>query len=101
MDQVFFQRLDKGRAPGIKTHTIVALLKPDERLGAVVFYSQQLQHTLASTAQLQAFLAASPDNIAVVEDPEIPGLPLTVVDKVSVGRHHYYFVSLAALDPGQ
>ena len=23
MDQVFFQRLDKGRAPGIKTHAIV------------------------------------------------------------------------------
>ena len=49
----------------------------------------------------QAFLAASPDHIAVVEDPVIPGLPLTVVDKVSVGRHHYYFVSLATLDPGQ
>lgn len=79
----------------------VALLKPDERLGAVVFYSQQLQHTLDSTAQLQAFLAASPDNIAVVEDPVIPGLPVTVVDKVSVGRHHFYFVSLATLDPGQ
>ena len=77
----------------------VALLRPDERLGAVVFYTQQLQHTLKTTDELQAFLSASPDNIALVEKPEIPGISLNVLDKVSVGRHHFYFVSLAAPTP--
>ena len=77
----------------------VALLRPDERLGAVVFYSQQLQHTLSSTEELQAFLSASPDNIALVENPEIPGMALKTLDKLSVGRHHFYLVSLAASAP--
>ena len=73
----------------------IGLMQPDERLGALVFYSQQLQKTLDSTAELQAFLSASPDNIAIVEQPDVPGLPLNIVSKVSVGRHNYYFVSLA------
>ena len=73
----------------------VALLQPDERLGAVVFYSQQLQHTLNSAAELQAFLAASPDHIAVTDTPHVPGVALQVLNTVSVGRHHFYFVTLA------
>ena len=73
----------------------VALLRPDERLGAVVFYSQQLQHTLGSTQELRAFLSASPDHIALVEKPEIPGMALNILEKHSVGRHHFYLVSLA------
>ena len=77
----------------------IALMQPDERLGALVFYSQQLQQTLDSTAELQAFLRASPDNVAIVEQPVIPGLALNIVDKVSVGRHHYYFISLATPGP--
>lgn len=77
----------------------IALLRPDERLGAVVFYRQQLQKTLASTAELQTFLSASPDNIAIVESPDTLGVPLNILDKVSVGRHHYYFVSLAFAQP--
>ena len=77
----------------------VALLRPDERLGAVVFYSQQLQHTLNSTAELQAFLSASPEHIALVEKPEVPGMNLSILDEVSVGRHHFYFVSQAAPAP--
>ena len=77
----------------------VALLRPDERLGAVVFYSQQLQHTLNSTAELQAFLSASPDHIALVEKPEVPGMNLSILDEVSVGRHHFYIVSQAAPAP--
>ena len=77
----------------------IALMQPDERLGALVFYSQQLQQTLDSTAELQAFLRASPDNVAIVEQPVMPGLALNIVDKVSVGRHHYYFISLATPGP--
>ena len=77
----------------------VALLRPDERLGAVVFYSQHLQHTLNSTAELKAFLSASPDHIALVEIPEIPGMNVNILHKVSVGRHHFYFVSQAAPAP--
>jgi len=77
----------------------VALLRPDERLGAVVFYSQQLQHTLDSTAQLQAFLSASPEHVALVEKPEIPGMALQVLEEISVGRHHFYFVSQATPPP--
>ena len=73
----------------------IALLQPDERLGAVVFYSQQLPHTLNSAAELQAFLAESPDNIAVIDKTEVPGVALKVLDTVSVGRHHFYFVTLA------
>ena len=77
----------------------VALLRPDERLGAVVFYSQQLPHTLSSTEELQAFLSASPDNIALVEKPEVPGMALNTLQKISVGRHDFYFVSLATSAP--
>ena len=77
----------------------LALLRPDERLGAVVFYSQQLQHTLDSTAQLQAFLSASPEHVALVEKPEIPGMALQVLEEISVGRHHFYFVSQATPPP--
>lgn len=73
----------------------IALLQPDERLGAVVFYSQQLPHTLNSAAELQAFLAESPDNIAVIDKTEVPGVALKVLDTVSVGRHHFYFVTRA------
>ena len=78
----------------------IALLQPDERLGAMVFYRQQRQTTLASLAELQAFLSASPDNIAIVENPGVLGEPLNILDTVSVGRHHYYFVSLAPAVPG-
>ena len=77
----------------------IALMKPDERLAAVVFYTRQLQHTLDSTAELQAFLSASPDNIVLIEDPVVPGMALNIVDKVSVGRRHFHFVSLAAPRP--
>ncbi|WP_300728393.1 phospholipid carrier-dependent glycosyltransferase [Pseudomonas sp.] len=77
----------------------IALLQPDERLGAMVFYRQQLQTTLASPAELQAFLSASPDNIAIVEYPDVLGVPLNILDTVSVGRHHYYFVSLPPVSP--
>ena len=77
----------------------VALLKPDERLGAVVFYSQQLPHTLDSPAELQAFLGASRDHVALVETPQIPGMAVQVLDEISVGRHHFYFVSQGAPAP--
>ena len=77
----------------------IALMKPDERLAAVVFYTRQLQHTLDSTAELQAFLSASPDNIVLIENPEVPGMALNIVDKVSVGRRHFHFVTLAAPRP--
>ena len=77
----------------------IPLLRPDERLGAVVFYSQQLPHTLSSTEELQAFLSASPDNIALVEKPEVPGMALNTLQKISVGRHDFYFVSLATSAP--
>lgn len=71
----------------------VALMQPDERLAALVFYSQKPQRVLNSDAELKAFIQASPDHVALVENLEQVEQPRTLVAKISVGHRHYYFVS--------
>lgn len=72
----------------------VALFQPSERLaGASVFYTQSLIDTVMTDADLNAFLAASPDNVAVMELGSEPVFPLKVVSQVTVGNRVYYMVS--------
>lgn len=73
----------------------IALMQPDERLASIVFYSQQLQHALQTDAQLLDFMSASPNNVVIVENPNVGGQPLNVLATISVGHRSFYFVSRA------
>lgn len=71
----------------------VALFQANERVGgASVFYTQSVLKRLDTEAQLQAFLAASPSNVAVMAGESEPGPPLKVLKTMKVGRQAYYFV---------
>ncbi|MDB5996598.1 MAG: glycosyl transferase family protein [Pseudomonas sp.] len=71
----------------------VALFQANERVGgASVFYTQSVLKGLDTEAQLQAFLAASPSNVAVMAGESEPGPPLKVLKTMKVGRQAYYFV---------
>ncbi|MFS2156678.1 ArnT family glycosyltransferase [Pseudomonas sp. Pseusp122] len=72
----------------------VVLFQPSERLaGASVFYRQSIVDAIASEAQLNSFLMASPDNIAVMESRREPAPPLKILSRFTVGDRTYYFVS--------
>lgn len=71
----------------------VALFQANERVGgASVFYTQSVLKGLDTEAQLHAFLAASPSNVAVMAGESEPGPPLKVLKTMKVGRQAYYFV---------
>ncbi|WP_440813618.1 ArnT family glycosyltransferase [Pseudomonas syringae] len=72
----------------------VALFRPTERLaGASVFYGQSLLDTLMSSADLNAYLDRSVDNVAITENLSAVAPPVRIVDQVKVGERTYYFVS--------
>ncbi|NWA08332.1 ArnT family glycosyltransferase [Pseudomonas gingeri] len=69
----------------------VALYQPDERLASTVFYTQRQQQVVQTQAELDAFLAASPDNVAVVQNQE-PDASHTILATVTIGgKRTYYF----------
>ncbi|MFJ2363641.1 ArnT family glycosyltransferase [Pseudomonas sp. NPDC087697] len=73
----------------------VALFKANERTaGATVFYTHSLLKDLETDAELTAFLAASPTNVALLAGDSEPTAPLKIVKQILVGRQVYYFVTL-------
>ncbi|MDE1169519.1 MAG: glycosyltransferase family 39 protein [Pseudomonas sp.] len=71
----------------------VVLYTPSERLaGAGVFYSRSLLRALQTEDQLNGYLLASADHVAVMERDDDPPAPLVVLHKVVVGERAYYFV---------
>ncbi|MFJ4194728.1 ArnT family glycosyltransferase [Pseudomonas sp. NPDC089534] len=71
----------------------VALFQANERLGgASVFYTQSILKGLDTPAQLDAYLRASPANVAVMSGDSEPAAPLKVLKTMMVGRQAYYFV---------
>lgn len=73
----------------------VALFKANERTaGATVFYTHSLLKDLETDAELTAFLAASPNNVALLAGDTEPTAPLKIVKQILVGRQVYYFVTL-------
>lgn len=73
----------------------VALFKANERTaGATVFYTHSLLKDLETDAELTTFLAASPNNVALLAGDKEPTAPLKIVKQILVGRQVYYFVTL-------
>lgn len=69
----------------------VALYQPDERLASTVFYTQRQQDVVQTPEQLDAFLATSPDNVAVAQNQQ-PDASHKVLATVTVGgKRTYYF----------
>ncbi|BBP74660.1 dolichyl-phosphate-mannose--protein mannosyltransferase [Pseudomonas sp. Ost2] len=69
----------------------VALYQPDERLASTVFYTGRQQQVVQTQAELDAFLAASPDNVAVAQNQE-PDASHTILATVTIGgKRTYYF----------
>ncbi|BAQ78675.1 MULTISPECIES: ArnT family glycosyltransferase [unclassified Pseudomonas] len=74
----------------------LALYQANERIaGASVFYTQSLLKDLQTEAQLQAFLAESPQHVAVIGGDQTPKPPLQILKTLMVSRQAYHFVSLA------
>lgn len=72
----------------------VGIYQANERVGgASVFYTQSQLPDLQTEAQLHAFLAASPQHMALMAAEQEPQAPLRVVKSMKVGRQAYYFVS--------
>ena len=72
----------------------VGIYQANERVGgASVFYTQSQLPDLQTEAQLQAFLDASTQHIALLASDQEPQPPLRVVKRMLVGRQAYYFVS--------
>ncbi|OLF55777.1 ArnT family glycosyltransferase [Pseudomonas chlororaphis] len=72
----------------------VALYQANERTaGASVFYTQSLLKDVQTEAQLQEYLSAAPNHVALLAAQEPPSAPLKVLKKVVVSRQAYYFVS--------
>ncbi|MBV6753287.1 phospholipid carrier-dependent glycosyltransferase [Pseudomonas chlororaphis] len=73
----------------------VALFQPEERLASTVFYTQRQQQVLMTEAELSAFLAASPDNVAIVDQGlkiPAPSAPVKVLSSITIGgKRLYYF----------
>ncbi|KPA91588.1 PMT family glycosyltransferase, 4-amino-4-deoxy-L-arabinose transferase [Pseudomonas asplenii] len=69
----------------------VALYQPDERLASTVFYTQRQQAVVQTQEQLDAFLQASPDNVAVAQNQQ-PDASHKVLATVTIGgKRTYYF----------
>ncbi|SDS63706.1 4-amino-4-deoxy-L-arabinose transferase [Pseudomonas asplenii] len=69
----------------------VALYQPDERLASTVFYTQRQQQVVQTPEQLDTFLRASSDNVAVVQNQE-PDASHTILATVTIGgKRTYYF----------
>ncbi|RMN85405.1 Glycosyl transferase, family 39 [Pseudomonas cannabina] len=89
----FVPLTDKTRALQVQGRH-VALFRPTERLaGASVFYGQSVLDALMSSADLNAYLDRSVDNVAILENLSAAAPPLRIVDQVKVGERTYYFVS--------
>jgi hypothetical protein len=74
----------------------LALYQANERIaGASVFYTQSLLKDLQTEAQLQAFLAESPQHVAVIGGDQTPKPPLQILKTIMVSRQAYHFVGLA------
>ncbi|MFW0758300.1 ArnT family glycosyltransferase [Pseudomonas sp. H11T01] len=71
----------------------VALFQANERTaGATVFYTQSLLKSLQTEDELNQFLAASPNHVALVASKTEPAAPLKVLKQMLVGKQDYYFV---------
>ncbi len=69
----------------------VALYQPDERLASTVFYTQRQQQVVQTPEQLDTFLRASSDNVAVVQNQE-PDASHTILATITIGgKRTYYF----------
>ncbi|WP_017902340.1 ArnT family glycosyltransferase [Pseudomonas asplenii] len=69
----------------------VALYQPDERLASTVFYTQRQQAVVQTQEQLDAFLEASPDHVAVAQNQQ-PDASHKVLATVTIGgKRTYYF----------
>ena len=71
----------------------VALFHPEERLASTVFYTQRQQQVLMTEAELTAFLAASPDNVAIVDQGQnvpTPAAPIKVLSTITIGGKRLY-----------
>ena len=89
----FVPLMQQAQALGRQGRHIV-LFQPSERLaGASVFYSQSLVDSIDNDAQLNAFLSASAENIAILESRSEPAPPLKIIDRFTIGERVYYFVS--------
>ncbi|WP_122223306.1 glycosyltransferase family 39 protein [Pseudomonas syringae group genomosp. 3] len=89
----FVPLTDKTRALQVQGRH-VALFRPTERLaGASVFYGQSVLGAVMSSADLNAYLDRSVNNVAILENLSAAAPPLRIVDQVKVGERTYYFVS--------
>ncbi|WP_191489742.1 ArnT family glycosyltransferase [Pseudomonas sp. FEN] len=71
----------------------VALYHPEERLASTVFYTRRQQQVLMSEAELTAFLAASPDNVVIVDQGQNvspPAAPIKVLANITIGGKRFY-----------
>ncbi|WP_371316721.1 ArnT family glycosyltransferase [Pseudomonas gingeri] len=74
----------------------VALFYPEERLASTVFYTQRQQQVLMTEAELNAFLAASPDHVVIVNqgvNVPTPPAPIKVLSSITIGGkrlYHFY-----------
>lgn len=72
----------------------VVLYQPNERVaGASVFYTQAYLRILQTQAELQAYLAAKPGNVALLDQVQPLTIPVTVIKQMAVNRQPYYFIA--------
>ncbi|MBK3474901.1 glycosyltransferase family 39 protein [Pseudomonas sp. MF6751] len=71
----------------------VAMYQPNERIdGASVFYLQAYLPILNTEAELRAFLADKPGNVALTDHTDRLKEPVTVIKQMAINRQPYYFV---------
>jgi len=71
----------------------VALFQPEERLASTVFYTQRQQQVLMTEDELTTFLAASPDNVVIIDQGlkvSMPVAPIKVLANVTIGGKRFY-----------
>ncbi|MEX5509257.1 ArnT family glycosyltransferase [Pseudomonas paralactis] len=71
----------------------VAMFQPNERIaGASVFYLRAYLPILNTEAELRAFLADKPGNVALTDHTDRLKEPVTVIKQMAINRQPYYFV---------
>ncbi|MBJ2219234.1 ArnT family glycosyltransferase [Pseudomonas sp. MF7453] len=71
----------------------VAMYQPNERIdGASVFYLRAYLPILNTEAELRAFLADKPGNVALTDHTDRLKEPVTVIKQMAINRQPYYFV---------
>ncbi|MBI6632516.1 glycosyltransferase family 39 protein [Pseudomonas paralactis] len=71
----------------------VAMFQPNERIaGASVFYLRAYLPILNTEAEMRAFLADKPGNVALTDHTDRLKEPVTVIKQMAINRQPYYFV---------